>query len=41
MGEPDTLRKEGTVAATEVTVPVPGGEGVCHDRVPEPSVVRT
>lgn len=41
MGEPETVRKDGAVAETEVTVPVPGEDGVCHDRVPEPLVVRT
>ena len=41
IGEPETLRKDGTVAETEVTVPVPGAEGVCQERVPEPLVVRT
>ena len=41
MGEPAMERKEGTEADTDVTVPVPGEEGVCQDRVPEPLVVRT
>ena len=41
IGEPVMERKDGTVAETDVTVPVPGGDGVCQDRVPEPLVVRT
>ena len=40
IGEPVTFRKAGTVAETEVTVPVPGGNGVCHESV-VPSEVKT
>lgn len=34
IGEPDTLKKAGTVIATEVTVPIPAPDGVFH--VPSP-----
>ena len=30
MGEPAMVRNEGTDAATDVTVPVPGAAGVCQ-----------
>ncbi|MES2875523.1 MAG: hypothetical protein V4708_17495 [Bacteroidota bacterium] len=39
-GEPVIDRNAGTVAATEVTVPVPGADGVCQERV-VPFEVRT
>lgn len=40
IGEPVTERKDGTDKATEVTVPVPGGDGVVQVSV-EPLEVKT
>ena len=40
MGDPVMERKEGTLAATLVTVPVPGAEGVAQAGAPE-TIVRT
>lgn len=40
IGEPVIERNAGTVAATEVTVPVPGAAGVTQERV-VPLDVRT
>ena len=40
MGEPAMERNEGTLAATLVTVPVPGAEGVAQVGAPE-TIVRT
>ena len=40
IGDPAMERNEGTVAATEVTVPTPGEDGVVHERM-DPFEVST